>query len=130
MRVLRFMSKKEFKKYQKGCSPFNNKVHENLTDSIGFCFLDADEYKPEDAYKFLIGPIFPEVCCVFEVDKDKLKKGYGIYHVPKTIPAKQFKATEYSTTKYNKNDFKLIKYTECNMLQKYMDGEDFEWKKV
>lgn len=128
MRVLRFMSKKEFKKYNRGYTLFNNNIHYALTDSIGFCFLDTEAYTPECAYKFLIGAIFPEVCCVFEVLEDKLKKGYAVYHIPKTRPPKQMRITEYSTIKYNKTDFKLIKYTNCNLLEKYILNEKFEWK--
>lgn len=131
MRVIRFMSKKEFKKYKKGCTLYNDTQHVNvnLTDSIGFCFLNAEEYSPEYAYKFLIGAIFPEICCVFDAPEDKLKKGYGIYHIPKTRPSRPFKAIEYSTIKYSKEDFKLIRYTDCNMFEKYLTDEKFEWKK-
>lgn len=128
MRVIRFMSKREFKKYKKGYTLFNDTRHDALTDSVGFCFLNAKEYSPEDAYKFLVCAIFPEICCVFDVSEEKLKKGYGIYHIPRTRPPKQFKAIEYSTIKYSKEDFKLIRYTICNMFEKYLKDEKFEWK--
>lgn len=129
MKVFRFMSHEEFEKYKSGQVLVNNTKHTGKTNSVGFCFLNAEEYSPEYAYKFLIGAIFPEICCVFDVSEDKLKKGYGIYHIPKTRPSRQFKAIEYSTIKYSKEDFKLIRYTDCNMFEKYLMDEKFEWRK-
>lgn len=79
------------------------------------------------------GAIFPDMCVVFEVDERELKKGYGIYSDPEKtlyelmnfIP-KAIKVPEYSTTEYNNQVFKLIKYTKqrLNIFEYY---DKFEW---
>lgn len=136
MQIFRFMNKEELLKYLRGEVLYNNTRHQAKTDSIGFCFFRIDDITPEYAWKFLRGVIFPDICVVFEVDEKNLKKGYGIYSDPEKtlyelmnfIP-KMIKVPEYSTTQYNNQTFKLIKYTnfKLNIFEKY---ENFEWMEV
>lgn len=137
MKVFRFMSKKEFEAFQKGRVLTNYTIHKAGTNSIGFCFLDEEEYKPEEAYHFLIGAIFPEVCVVFEVDETNLRKTWGKYakHVKETGNTEEdimnifknwdnyFIANEYCTQCYLNKDFKLIKYA----IPDYFNREEWDW---
>lgn len=129
MKVFRFMSHDELMEYLVGNRLYNDTVHKARTDSIGFCFLDIKDFTPEYAYKFLIGAIYPQVCAIFEVNENRLKKGYGVYHKPGGKTFDVLKTDEYSTKEYGRSDFKLIKYTDCNLFQKYLLKEDFEWRK-
>lgn len=136
MKVFRFMSYEEFKKYMNGESLYNNKKHKAKTNSIGFCFFDIKDFSPEFAWGFLKGAIFPDICVIFEVDETLLRKGYGIYSDPnKTlyelmnfIP-KMIRVSEYCTEKYNKETFKLVKYT-TNKLVFLRNYKNFEWREV
>ena len=128
MKIFRFMSYKEFEKYMNGENLYNNTKHKAKTNSIGFCFFDINDFSPEFAWRFLKGAIFPDICVVFEVDETLLRKGYGIYSDPnKTlyelmnfIP-KMIRVSEYCTENYNKEVFKLVKYTtnKLNFLENY-----------
>ena len=125
MKVFRFMSKLEFEKYKNDITLINNKKHDGKTNSIGFCFLNIEEFTPEEAMHFLSGIATFDVCAVFETE-EKLNKTYGIY-------AKQIKSTgnpfedllnlfsgftdnftanEYCITEYSKKTMKLLKYSE------------------
>lgn len=136
MKIFRFMSYKEFEKYMNGENLYNNTKHKAKTNSIGFCFFDINDFSPEFAWRFLKGAIFPDICVVFEVDETLLRKGYGIYSDPnKTlyelmnfIP-KMIRVSEYCTENYNKEVFKLVKYTtnKLNFLENY---KSFEWREV
>ena len=81
MKVFRFMSMQELEKYKRGEILKNDTIHKGRTNSVGFCFLDAEEYKPEQAFHFLSGVVCPYICVVFET-KTKLNKTYGIYAKP------------------------------------------------
>lgn len=81
MKVFRFMSKVEFEKYRNSFTLKNNKKHEGRTNSIGFCFLNLEEYKPEEAMHFLSGIATFDVCAVFETNEN-LNRTYGIYAKP------------------------------------------------
>ena len=130
------MSYKEFEKYMNGENLYNNTKHKAKTNSIGFCFFDINDFSPEFAWRFLKGAIFPDICVVFEVDETLLRKGYGIYSDPnKTlyelmnfIP-KMIRVSEYCTENYNKEVFKLVKYT-TNKLDFLENYKSFEWRKV
>ena len=105
MKVFRFMSKVEFEKYRNSFTLKNNKKHEGRTNSIGFCFLNLEEYKPEEAMHFLSGIATFDVCAVFETNENlngKLLCGFN----------DRFKANEYCITEYDKNKMRLIKYSE------------------
>lgn len=136
MKIFRFMSYKEFEKYMNGENLYNNTKHKAKTNSIGFCFFDINDFSPEFAWRFLKGAIFPDICVVFEVDETLLRKGYGIYSDPnKTlyelmnfIP-KMIRVSEYCTENYNKEVFKLVKYT-TNKLDFLKNYKSFEWREV
>lgn len=136
MKIFRFMSYKEFEKYMNGENLYNNTKHKAKTNSIGFCFFDINDFSPEFAWRFLKGAIFPDICVVFEVDETLLRKGYGIYSDPnKTlyelmnfIP-KMIRVSEYCTENYNKEVFKLVKYT-TNKLDFLENYKNFEWREV
>lgn len=136
MKIFRFMSYKEFEKYMNGENLYNNTKHKAKTNSIGFCFFDINDFSPEFAWRFLKGAIFPNICVVFEVDETLLRKGYGIYSDPnKTlyelmnfIP-KMIRVSEYCTENYNKEVFKLVKYT-TNKLDFLENYKSFEWREV
>ena len=72
---------------------------------------------------FLSGIVSDEICCIFETNK-KLKKGYGVYADPYGSFFDTIRRDEYSTTEYNINDFKLLKY--CDKIDIFND--DWEWK--
>lgn len=134
MRVYRFMSKSEFKKYRKGETLINKVNHRegtetkagNKTNSIGFCFFDFDEIPVEEAMHIVSGLVSFDICAVFEVDEKALNKTYGIYATPIKSTGdyasdlinlffgfhENETRNEYCTTKYSKKNFKLIKYAE------------------
>ncbi len=149
MKVFRFMSYEEFEKYKSGQVLVNNTRHAGKTNSIGFCFLDADEIDIKEALHFLSGIVSFDICAVFETNK-KLNKTYGEYAKPikdydkenpleflinllncwEDIPENRMKINEYCTKKYSKADFKLIKYTE-NVWKQWniIDHQiEFVWK--
>lgn len=134
MTLFRFMSSKEFADYLDGKVLINNKKHQGQTFSYGFCFLNYDEYKPNDAIKFLSGIVSFDVCAVFETKKE-LHESYGLYHKPKSYPAERFVAKEYCTTMYDNKKMKLVKYA-TDVYEKWLKGftagknEEFNWKEV
>lgn len=117
MRVFRFMSMDEFKKYQIGDTLSNDKKHHDCgqkTDSVGFCFMDCDDHCPECAYEFLSGIVSDDVCVVFEVDESLLTKSEGTYAAPLINDDVGWFSTmnvdEYCCQSYDKTNFKLLKY--------------------
>ncbi len=125
MKVFRFMSKVEFEKYKHNFTLRNNTKHDGKTNSVGFCFLDIEEFTPEEAMHFLSGIVTFDVCAVFET-KENLHKTYGIYAKPIKSTGNsmedllnifsgftdRFTANEYCTTEYNEETMKLLKYSE------------------
>ena len=125
MQVFRFMSKVEFEKYRNNFTLKNNKKHEQKTNSIGFCFLNTEDYTPEEAMHFLSGIVSFDICAVFETE-ESLQKTYGVYAKPIKSTGNpmedlikllcglndKFTADEYCTTQYDKKTMKLIKYSE------------------
>ena len=149
MKVFRFMSNYEFEQYRSGKTLINKKDHhqetKRRTNSIGFCFLDINDYKPEKALHFLSGIVNFDICAVFETDKI-LNKTWGTYAKPIKSNGnpledilrvlngfnEQFTSTEYCITEYNNEDFKLIKYSQ-NIWQQWNPHEEqsiLNWKKV
>ena len=145
MKIFRFMSKKEFEKYRNGEILENKTIHKAKTNSIGFCFLNIDDVKPEKAVHFLSGVVTFDICAVFETGK-KLNKTYGIYAKPIKSTGNPFedllnvfagymdsffRINEYCTTEYSNKDFKLLKYSE-NIYQQWKPVEEqseLVWKK-
>lgn len=151
MKVLRFMSYDEFKKYKEGQVLENNTKHLGKTNSVGFCFLDADEIDIKQALHFLSGIASFDICAVFETKK-KLNKTYGEYAKPikdydkqnplqfyydlimlsYDIPENRMRINEYCTKKYSKADFRLIKYSEnvWNQWNIIDHQKELVWKEV
>lgn len=125
MEIFRFMSKKEFNKYLKGEELINKKKHKGYTNSEGFCFMDCEDYEPEDAYMFLSGIVSTGVCVVFETKKE-LTNSYGIYADPYGALFDSFTSDEYCIEKYSKKDFKLIKYC-YDFDKKYCQDKEWKW---
>lgn len=121
MKVMRFMSHAEFNAYLTGEVLQNYNDHRARTDAVGFCFLDADEYDPNDAYHFMSGVVSPDVCAIFEVNNAPFKIGTGQYADP-NVPLRSFleamtntdtiDVKEYSITEYSREQFKLVQYAE------------------
>ena len=132
MRVFRFMSNEEFDKFRKGEVLKNNTKHIGRTNSVGFCFLNTEEFIPEKAFHFLTGVVCPEICVVLETETE-LKKTYGEYATP-TEPKSlmdlflhwndSFRANEYCITSYSNKDFKLIKYA----IPDWLNRDKWDWK--
>lgn len=124
MIIFRFMSMKEFDKYRNEKVLINNKIHEGNTNSVGFCFLNIEDFKPEDAMHFLSGIVSFDICAIFETNIN-LSETYGVYAKPVKETGninvdfiklllgfnERFVAKEYCITSYNKTDFKLLKYS-------------------
>ena len=129
------MSKEEFEKYTSGEILENKTIHQGKTNSIGFCFFNIDDYRPERAMHFLSGIATLDVCAIFETNKT-LNRTIGTYAKlpPSTGNAfidyirvlnglvEKFNATEYCTTEYNNKDFKLLKYSE-KIWEQWRPGE-------
>lgn len=145
MKVFRFMSREEFEKYRNGITLKNDKKHEQKTNSIGFCFLNIDDYTPEEAMHFLSGIVSFNICAVFETE-EKLQKTYGVYAKPIKPTGnpmediinllygfnEKFTADEYCTTQYDNKKMKLVKYSE-NIWQQWKPSEQqekFKWVEV
>lgn len=139
MIVFRFMSNEEYNKYRNGEELVNNKdftmaksedidelgnkIETKVSNSIGFCFFDINDYDPIEAHMFLSGIVSKDICSVFYVDKEKLNKSYGIYY-PKGRDKDPY-ATEYCTQEYNKNDFKEL--TTCFIPEDSWNFSNWKW---
>lgn len=145
MKIFRFMSNNEFEKYRSGETLRNNTIHKGKTNSVGFCFFNIDDFKPERAMHFLSGVATLEVCAVFETNK-ALNKTKGTYaKLPKSTGnvfvdymriingmIDKFDAVEYCTNKYNSRNFKLLKYSK-DIWDQWKPGEEESkiiWKEV
>lgn len=143
MKIFRFMSNEEFLKYRCSNKLKNNKVHKGKTNSIGFCFLNADDFTPEEAMHFLSGNVSFDVCAVFETNTE-LNKTYGVYASPIKPTGSfledmfnlyngwndSFTATEYCCQSYSNKDFKLIKYSRNIWQQwdRFEEQQNLKWE--
>ena len=145
MKIFRFMSNKEFQKYRCSNKLKNNKIHKGKTNSIGFCFLNMEDFTPEKAMHFLSGNVSFDVCAVFETEK-QLNKTYGVYAKPLEMTGnmstdmitlllgwtESFTATEYCCTEYDNKTFKLLRYSK-NIWNQWNPSEfqkDLKWEEV
>ena len=112
MKLIRFMSKKEFDDLMAGKVLVNDKKHQSNTNSVGFCFLpyeddDFDQDSIENeigyAFSFLGGIVSEDYVVIFESNDTELKEGYGIYADPFGAFFDTMCITEYSLTQYDKN---------------------------
>ena len=131
MKLFRFMSLEEFQKYQNGETLTNNKDHyiegERATNSVGFCFFNYAQYKPEEMLHSVFGIVSIAICAIFETDRKNVRKTKGRYSRPKakdSFERETYIATEYCTTQYSKNNFKLLKYA----IPDWFNWNEWQWK--
>lgn len=144
-KYLDLCQKKNLKNIKNGETLSNYTRHKAKTNSVGFCFFNIEDFKPEEALHFMTGVATLDVCAVFETDKE-LKKTYGIYAKPIDPLGNLlqdlinlinnfdngFEADEYCTTAYSNKDFKLVKYSE-NVWEQWKKREgqsELKWKKI
>lgn len=131
MKLFRFMKKEEFKKYINGETLTNikdhNKEDNRKTNSIGFCFFNYAHYKPEEMLHSLTGIVSFDICCIFETERDNVRRTYGRYS--KAIDRNSFERTtitahEYCTNTYSKYTFKLLKYATPD----WFNWDNWKWR--
>ena len=118
--LYRFMSKEEYEELLAGKVLVNEEDHtkEYKTASVGFCFLDINDYSPRQAYEFLRGIVADYVAVMFEVDESYLTPSYGVY-------AYVDKITEYFTTTYSMESFRPVKVS-----FNFMDRQNAVWHDI
>lgn len=133
MKLFRFMSYEEFKKYCKGAKMLNttnhNKDNCKKTNSIGFCFFNYAEYKPEEMLHSVFGIVSCNICCIFETDRKNVRRTYGRYSQAinkDSLSRRTIIAHEYCTTEYDKDTFKLLKYA----IPDWFNWNVWEWKEM
>lgn len=131
MKLFRFMSFREFQKYNDGEVLVNTKNHhvenEKATNSVGFCFFNYAHYKPEEMLHSLTGIVDFSVCAIFETDRNNVRQTRGRYSMAsdrKNFNRISFIAKEYCTTKYSKENFKLLKYT----IPDWFNWDEWKWR--
>lgn len=131
MKLFRFMSFIEFEKYcarEKLVNMTNhNKDNGKATNSIGFCFFDYDQYKPEEMLHSIFGVANVNICCVFETKCKYLKKSNGRYSQPvsknKLRNRRIIIADEYCITTYSQDNFKLLQFA----IPEYSNWDKWKW---
>lgn len=130
MKLFRFMSINELRKYTNGENLINTKDHNKednkKTDSVGFCFFNYAHYRPEEIFHSVTGIVNCEVCCLFETERKNVRMTHGRYSRAintTTIERESFISKEYCTTEYNKEDFKLLSYAIPDWF-----SDKWEWK--
>ena len=105
------MSKQEFEKLMNGEKLFNKKRHKGRTGSTGFCFMQYKGYEDiRYSYEYLSGIVTDDIVVVFETNKKNIKESWGIYADPYGSFFDTITETEYCTTQYSKDTFKILKY--------------------
>lgn len=125
MKYFRFMSLSEFDKLINKEKLYNNTKHDGRTNSLGFCFMNLKDDEPEEAYEYLSGVVSEEVCVLFETNK-KLKESWGIYADPYGAFFDTIIRTEYCTTQYSIEDFKILKVAIPDLWEKWKWYQDIE----
>lgn len=125
MKLFRFMSLGEFQKYCNGKKLINNTDHNRernkATNSVGFCFFNYADYKPEKMLHSVTGIADVSICVIFETKRENVIKSKGRYsrtiasdntddELLLTMTRESFVAKEYCTTQYSNKTFKLLKY--------------------
>ena len=131
MKLFRFMSIQEFNKYLNN-EELKNTTNHNIdnnkkTNSIGFCFFNYAQYKPEEMLHSIFGIANISICAIFETDRKNVIRTYGRYSQPISKESRQRRtiiAHEYCTTEYSKEKFKLLKYA----VPDYFNWDNWEWK--
>lgn len=81
MRVTRFCSAEEYRKFINGETLHNSIVHQLVnhgSKSVGFCFAEDE---PEVAFKYLKGIVDLDYCVVLDFKDGHLKPSVGAYNV-------------------------------------------------
>lgn len=133
MKLFRFMSFEEFKKFDDGEELINNTDHNkdnnNKTNSIGFCFFNYAHYKPEEMLHSVFGVVTCNICCIFETDRENVRRTYGRYSQAidkNTLDRRIIIAHEYCTTKYSKENFKLLQWA----IPEWSNWDNWEWQQL
>lgn len=128
MKLFRFMSLGEFQKYCNGETLINNTNHKEngrASNSIGFCFFNIADYKPEKMLHSVTGIANVSICVIFETKRENVRKSKGRYsRAINEYEREQFIAKEYYTTTYSQDTFKLLKYA----IPDWFNEEEWEWK--
>ena len=139
MKLFRFMSLGEFQRYCNGETLINktdhNKERNKATNSIGFCFFNYADYKPEKMLHSVTGIANVSICVIFETKRENVRRTWGRYgrtitedntddELLLTMTRETFTAKEYCTTTYNKDTFKLLKYA----IPDWFNEDEWEWK--
>lgn len=136
MRLVRFMSREELKRYLAGEKLHNRtnwKTAGNRSESVGFCFFDT-AVSPEERMHYLTGIVNMQTVVEFEpVEPQIFRTSYGIYRDPskddfsglnvadlitfltRSVPTQ--KVLEYSIGDYSNRTLKLIRVGFPNMTQ-------------
>lgn len=133
MKLFRFMSFEEFKKFDDGEELINNTDHSkdnnNKTNSIGFCFFNYAQHKPEEMLHSVFGVATCNICCIFETDRKNVRRTYGRYSQAidkNTLDRRTIIAHEYCTTKYSKENFKLLQWA----IPEWSNWDNWEWQQL
>ena len=133
MKLFRFMSFEEFKKIDDGEELINNTDHSkdnnNKTNSIGFCFFNYAQHKPEEMLHSVFGVATCNICCIFETDRKNVRRTYGRYSQAidkNTLDRRTIIAHEYCTTKYSKENFKLLQWA----IPEWSNWDNWEWQQL
>lgn len=133
MKLFRFMSYEEFEKYCNNEELINTTNHSKdnckSTNSVGFCFFNFAEYKPEEMLHSVFGIVSCNICCIFETDRKNVRRTYGRYSQPVSkgsIWRRTITAHEFCTTQYSKNKFKLLEWA----IPEWTNWDKWEWKEM
>ena len=133
MKLFRFMSFEEFKKFDDGEELINNTDHSkdnnNKTNSIGFCFFNYAQHKPEEMLHSVFGVATCNICCIFETDRKNVRRTYGRYSQAidkNTLDRRTIIAHEYCTTKYSKENFKVLQWA----IPEWSNWDNWEWQQL
>lgn len=111
MRVTRFCSIQEYRKFVSGENLTNNTDHfrggRGGSISVGFCFTEDD---PKTAWRYLKGIVYPEICMVLEIDQSLLNESRGKYadYSNGQDGSHACLQKEWCTTQYSNKTAKLI----------------------
>lgn len=112
MRLHRFCSAEEFKKFMAGEKLVNDKDHgasrgSDSTTAVGFCFFTED---PEKAKHWLSGIVDFDYCLTFDVPKSSVIICHGRYAAdPGNFFGGHVIRAEFCCREYDNKTFKLIK---------------------
>lgn len=114
MKLYRFVGKNELKALRKDKKVYNHTIFRDKghkTDSVGFCFFEfEDEYDVEYAYEYMSGIVSEYAVVVVDINKNRLKEGYGTYADPYGSWHETFLKEEYSTIEYEANEVVGVYY--------------------